>query len=112
VSHDDDIPARKKPRPEEPLPTTTDEASRKTAAPDISSGFPSAVADNNIINADPIVTDTQPNGGATRVTGSWTLEEDAKLTSAVKNNSKKRWGKDYKTNWDAVTALVPGRTQT
>jgi hypothetical protein len=36
----EDIPARKKPRREEPLPTTTvDEAARKTAAPDVSVGL-------------------------------------------------------------------------
>jgi hypothetical protein len=56
-------------------------------------------------------TDTQPNAGAgTRATGSWTLEEDAKLTSAMTNTSKMKWGEEYKTDFDAVAALVPGRT--
>jgi hypothetical protein len=36
----DAIPARKKPRVEEPLPTATDEAARKTASPEISTGLP------------------------------------------------------------------------
>jgi hypothetical protein len=108
VSQDEDVPAKKKPRLVEPLPTTTYEAGRKTPSP--SSGLPSPAADNDDTNADP-VTDTQPNAGATRATGSWTLEEDAKLTSAVTNTGKKRWGKEYKTNWDAVAALVPGRAQ-
>jgi myb proto-oncogene protein len=54
---------------------------------------------------------TQPNTEAsTRATGSWTLEEDAKLTSAVANTSKKKYGKEYKTAFDAIAALVPGRT--
>jgi hypothetical protein len=37
---DEDIPARKKPRVEEPLPATTDEAARKTALLDLSAGLP------------------------------------------------------------------------
>jgi hypothetical protein len=113
VSQDEDNPARKKPRLEEPLPTTTDEAARKTASPDISVGLPPPAMDNDDVdaNVDP-VTDTQPNDGITRATGSWTLEEAAELTRAVTNTGKKRWGKEYKTNWDAVVALVPGRTQT
>jgi hypothetical protein len=36
-----EIPTIKKPRVEEPLPTTTDEAIRKTPSPDISEGLPS-----------------------------------------------------------------------
>jgi hypothetical protein len=56
------------------------------------------------------VTVTQPNAGLARATGSWTLQEDAKLTSAVTNSQKRKYGKEYKTNWEAVAALVPGRT--
>jgi hypothetical protein len=41
----------------------------------------------------------------------WKSEEDAKLTRAVTNTPKKRWGKEYKINWDAVAALVPGRVE-
>jgi hypothetical protein len=42
LSHQaEEIPARKKPRVEEPLLTTTDEAAGKTASPDISAGLPS-----------------------------------------------------------------------
>jgi hypothetical protein len=108
----EDIPAaRKKPRLEEPLPTITDEAARKTGSPDVSVDLPPPpAADDDDANAnahiDPVM-DTQPNIVAT---GSWTLEEDAKLTSAVWSTSKKRWGKEYKTDWVAVAALVPGRT--
>jgi myb proto-oncogene protein len=56
------------------------------------------------------VTVTHPNAGAARATSSWTLQEDAKLTSAVTNAQKKKYGKEYKTNWEAVAALVPDRT--
>jgi hypothetical protein len=80
VSQDEDNPARKKPRLEEPLPTP--------------------------------VTDTQPNSGAsTRATGRWTLEEDAKLTEAITSTFKMKWRKEYKTDFDAVAALVPSRTR-
>jgi hypothetical protein len=110
---DEDIPARKKPRLEEPLPTTTDEVARKTASPDVSAGLLPPAADNDDedeANADP-VTDTQPNAGATPVTRRrWTVKEDAKLTSAATNTSKKKWGKEYRIDWGAITALVPGRT--
>jgi hypothetical protein len=103
-------PARKKPRLEEPHPTTTDEAARKAAPADVSAGRrrPPPAADDDT-NADP-KTDTQPNAGATR--RRWTLEEDAKLTTAVTNTSKMKWRKKYKTDRDAVAMLVPGRTST
>jgi hypothetical protein len=106
----EDIPARKKPRLEEPFSTTSDEATRETASPDVSVWRSPHPAGDNDTNAHP-VTDTQPNAGATPVTGSWTLQEDAKLTRAVANTPKKKWGKEYKTNWPAVAALVPGRTR-
>jgi hypothetical protein len=91
------IPARKKQRLEEPFSASvasTDDAAAKTASPDVSVGL-SAAADN----AD------------TRVKGHWTLKEDSKLKSAVTNTSKKKWGNEYKTDWAAVAALVPGRTR-
>jgi hypothetical protein len=106
----EDIPAaRKKPRLEESLPTETDEAARKTASPDVSVGLSPPVADNHDEYAEP-VKDTQPNARAAWATGSWTLQEDAKLTSAVANTSKKWWGKEYKTDWVVVAALFPSRT--
>jgi hypothetical protein len=119
----EDIPAaRKKQRLDEPLPTTTttDEAARKTDSNDLSVGLPpppaadidvddeNTDADTNT-DIDPVM-DTQPNAVATTATGNWTLEEDAKLTSALANTPKKRWGKEYKTDWDAVAAMVPSRT--
>jgi hypothetical protein len=111
VSQDQDNPARKKPRLEEPLPTTTDQAASKNESPDLSvelSPAAAAAADNDDVNTD-AVTDTQPNAVTTRRL--WTLEDDAKLTRAVANTSKKKWGNNYKTDWGAVTALVPGRTR-
>jgi hypothetical protein len=120
----EDIPARarKKRRLEESLPTTrattTDEAARKTASPDISVGPPPPTADDDIdddidgdiddANTDAdFLTDTQMNAGARRC---WTLEEDAKLIGAVTNAPKKKHNREYKTDWVAVAALVPGRT--
>jgi hypothetical protein len=106
------IPARKKQRLEEPLPTTRDEDARKTASPDVSVGLPLATADDDDDDAnEESVTDTQPNAGATGASRHWTPEEDTKLTSAVTNTCKKIWGKEYKIDWIAVAALVPGRTQ-
>jgi hypothetical protein len=110
-SQAEDIQVAKKPRLEEPLPATADEALKKTASPDLSVGLPSATADSDDVNAAP-VTDTEPNAGASRMTGHWTSEEGAKLTRAVANTPKTMQGKEYKTDWDAVTALVPGRTKT
>jgi hypothetical protein len=131
--------ARKKPRIEEPPPTTTDEAARKTASPYLSLGLPPLppTADDDDDDDDPnvdAVTNTQPNAGASnRATGSWTLEEDAKLTRAVTNARKKKYtrGSGRKSNWTsdegiklwnavqtrgdkdwaAIAVLVPGRTK-
>jgi myb proto-oncogene protein len=46
------------------------------------------------------VSDTHPD---TVATSNW--------IKAVANTSKKKYGKEYKTDWDAVAALVPGRTK-
>jgi hypothetical protein len=112
MSQDEDNPSRKKPRLEEPLPTTTDEAARKTPSADLSLGLPPPSTadddDDSNANADAdSVTDTQPNAVAT---GYWKPEEDAKLTSAVAKTGKKKHGEKYRTDWNAITALVPGRT--
>jgi hypothetical protein len=110
--HAEDIPARKRPRLEEPLLTTTDEATRETASPDVSVGHSPPTAadiDDTKSNANP-VTDTQPNARATRAAGGWTFEEDTTLISAVENTSKKKRGKKDMIDWPAVATLVPGRT--
>jgi hypothetical protein len=107
----EDVPATKKRRLEEPLPTTADEAARKTASPDVSVDLPPPAVDNNAdVNTDPMP-DKQPNAGADRAITRWTPDEDAKLTSAFANTSKKKWGDEYVTDWEAVAALVPGRTK-
>jgi hypothetical protein len=113
VSQDEDIPARKTPRLEDPLSTTTDEPTREIASPDVVEGLspPTADIDDADANANP-ATDTQLNaGGATRALRRWTLEEDAKLTSAVATTPMRKWGKEFKTDWAAIGALVPGRTK-
>jgi hypothetical protein len=110
----EEIPARKKPRLEEPFSASTaptDDAAAKTASPDVSVGLPLPAADEDDANAnaDP-ETDTQPNSVANWATGHWTTDEDAELTSAVAITSKKKWRNEYKTDWAAVAALVTGRT--
>jgi hypothetical protein len=56
------VPARMKPRLEKHFSASTDEATRKTASPDVSEGLPPPVADDDYANADP-VTETQPTTG-------------------------------------------------
>jgi hypothetical protein len=109
----EDILDRKKPRLEEPLPTTKDQAVRKTPSPDITVDLSPPAADIDKANADSTM-DTQPKAGATRAKGPWTPwkpEDDAKLTTAVTNTPKKKWGKEYKNNWLAIAALLPGRVE-
>jgi hypothetical protein len=103
-------PARKKQRLEEPRTRTTDEAARETpspaASPESSLGLPppADAGYNDDANADPVM---QPNAGAT---GRWTLEEDAKLNSAVMKTCIKKHGKEQSIDWVAVAALVLSRT--
>jgi hypothetical protein len=105
----EDIPAREKPRLDEPLPTTTDKAARKTASPDVSVGLhpPAPENDDTDYNGNPVI-DTQSNPVATR---RWTLQEDATLISAVANTPEKKWGKGTKTDWPEISAMVLGRTR-
>jgi hypothetical protein len=74
----EDIPARKRPRLDEVIFASTDEAAAEisscdtavslTASPDVSVGLPPPVADDDATNAHVVpVTDTQPNAGATTV---------------------------------------------
>jgi hypothetical protein len=109
---DEFIRETKRPRLEEPLPTTaTYEATTKNTPHDTAVAPPpdadTAAAD---ASADP-VTDTQPKpkAGATPWTRRWTPEEDAKVTSAFRNTCKKKGCKN--SVWAAVAALVPGRTK-
>jgi hypothetical protein len=104
-------PARKKRRLEESLPTpkartrarTTEEAARKTPSPDLTVGLPPPATNGDIDDAD-----ADPGKGR-RV--HWTLKEDGKLISALTNTRKKKWGNEYRTDFAAVAALVPGRTR-
>jgi hypothetical protein len=115
---DEDNPAaRKKPRIEDPFSGSSDEAARNTASPDISVGHSPSVDDDNDENLDAntdakSVTDTQPNDGAIAVARRcWTSDEDAKLTSAVANTSKKKYHGEYKIDWVGISELVQGRTK-
>jgi hypothetical protein len=104
------IPAWKKRRLDEPLPTARDGADRETASSeDLVGSPPPPAAENDDANAD-LVMDTPPNAGATGATGRWTPEEDAKLTSAVAKTEKKCWGTEHRIDWIAIAPLVPGRT--
>jgi hypothetical protein len=94
--------ATKKPRLEEPFSASTDEAAKKTATPDGSVSLPTAAADED--------EDADPEKGS-RGTGHWTPEEDANLNSAVMNTCKKKHGKECKTDWVAISILVPDRTR-
>jgi hypothetical protein len=118
----EDFPVAKKPRLEEPLSrleeprlekpfsVSTDEAGKKTSSHDTTAGRAPTAADEDIDDDNHVDDDDDPVKG-TRVTGYWTAEEDAKLNSAVTNTCQKKWGKEYKTDWAAVAALVPGRAK-
>jgi hypothetical protein len=99
---DEDIQQMKRPRLEKPFPTITDEATAKLFSRDTEESLPAA--------ADAAHADADLVKGA-RSTGRWTPEEDAKLNSAVTNICKKKYGKEYKTDWVAIAALVPGRAR-
>jgi hypothetical protein len=98
--HAEDIPASKKRRIEERLPTTPDQATTNISSHGTAVSLAGAAGAANTL--------TDPVKG-TRVT--WRPEEDVKLNSAVTNTCKKKCGKEYKTDWAAVTALVPSRTK-
>jgi hypothetical protein len=91
------------PRLEEPVPTSTDEATTNTKSHAVAVALPPSDATADHTDLDP-VTETQPNARTVGATGNWTLVEDAKLVSAVTNTRKKR-------NCAAIAELVPGRTK-
>jgi hypothetical protein len=110
-----------KKRKRTPIATSTAEASAKTASPDVAMALPNdddvdddvdGNDDDEDANTD-FVTDTQLNPRATRATRLyyWTADEDAKLTSAVTNNSKMKVGNGYRRDWVVIAMLVPGRTK-
>jgi outer membrane protein assembly factor BamE (lipoprotein component of BamABCDE complex) len=125
-SPDEDIPARKKPRLQSWIPVgfnfevcqIPDEASLPAIEPEAGplNGSPDAgvaVASLGAGGTDTLAASPmQPNVGATWATlHRWTPEEDTKLTSAVKTTGKKKYGEEYRTDWGAVAALVPGRSK-
>jgi hypothetical protein len=94
-----DNPETKKPRLEDLISASTDEADARISSRDTAVSLPVGA-----------LLDTDPVKG-TRATGRWTPEEDAKLNNAVTNTCKKRYGTEYRTNWIAIAALVPGRVE-
>jgi hypothetical protein len=99
----EDIPATKKRRLEEPFSATTDEAAAKISSHDTAVSLSAATASSS-------PTDAVTVKGIGAI-GRWTPEEDEKLKSAVAKTCKKKHGGKYTLDWDAITALVPSRTQ-
>jgi hypothetical protein len=104
--------ARKKPRLEEPFSKSTGEAAKKISSLDTAVSLPPPDDDDHhhhhhYADSDPM-TDTQPNARATAAFRRWTTHEDTRLNKAVLVRT--RDGK--RQSWDAIAALVPGRTKT
>jgi hypothetical protein len=106
-SQAEEIRATKKPRFEEPFSASTDEAPTKIYSLDIAVSLPAAAA----AAADDDDDDDHAGKEPVKGTHCWTTEEDAKLPSAVATTRKKKWDTEYRTDWPAVAALVPGRTK-
>jgi hypothetical protein len=103
----EDNPVSNKPRHEEPFSASKDNAATKFSPHDTAVSLPANTAttdDNNVDNAD-----ADPVKGP-RATDHWTTEEDKKLYRAVTNTCKKKHFEEYRTDWLAVAALVPDRT--
>jgi hypothetical protein len=109
---DEDIQETKRPRLEKAFSSSRDEATTENTSHDATVALPPpdaiAAAAGDSADSDPVM-DMQPNAGATG--RHWTREEDTNLTSAVENTLKKKWGKEYKTDWVAIASWVPGRTK-
>jgi hypothetical protein len=98
----------KRRRLEEPFPTSIDAATTKNTSHDTMVALPpDAVADADHADSDHDM-DMHSNARVIGAPRRWTPEEDVKLTSALTNTLKNKWGQN---NWAAVTALVPGRTK-
>jgi hypothetical protein len=109
---EEDIPARKKLCPQASRPAIVEaDADTLNASPDPDVAAPVASPDTRstyLVAASPM----QPNVGAARAPRRrWKPEEDTKLTTAVKTTCKKKFGDEYRTDWFAAAALVPGRTK-
>jgi hypothetical protein len=113
-----DVDSRKtkKPRIGEHLSLSTDEATTENTLHDTTVALPppdAPSATTAIDHADDIadsdhVMDMHSNAGVAEGSRLWTPEEDVKLTSALTNTPKNKWGKN---DWTAVAALVSGRTR-
>jgi hypothetical protein len=110
--HDEDIRAKKKPRLEERFSASTSEATTKIPSLDTTEALPPPVDDAaprhavaNHPDSDPVM-DMHLNARATGARRRWTTDEDTRLKKAVLVHTHD--GKTH--NWDAIAALVPGRT--
>jgi hypothetical protein len=106
----EDIRETKRPRLEEPFPTSPDEAiTTKNTSQDTTVALPAATtAAVDHADSDPAM-DMHSNARATTVPRRFTPEEDAKLTSVAKNSTRTKHDKECTTDSAAVAVLVPGR---
>jgi hypothetical protein len=107
---DQEILAKKKPRLEEPFSAATGEATAKISSLDTTVSLHSHDGDDDHhADSDPVMDmDMDLNASATKAFRRWTVDEDTRLKKAVLVQTH-----DGKTkNWDAIAALIPGRTQT
>jgi hypothetical protein len=111
VQRSSDVRETKKRRFEEPVPTSTDEATTHGTTVALPPPNTAAVSDHHHADSD-LVTDIHLDTRSSGVNGRWALEEDAKLTSAVTKTCKKKHGKEQRIDRVAVAALVLGRTNT
>jgi hypothetical protein len=100
----------KRPRLEEPFPTSTDEATTQNTSHSTTLALTLDADAANLAASDPVM-DMHPNAMATGAVRCWTPEEDTKLTNAVANTSKQKRGKKSFNNWEAIATLLPGRSK-
>jgi hypothetical protein len=119
-----EIREMKRLRLEEPLPRSTDVVATENTTHDTivallppqntaaaaPSTAPTAPTDRD--NSNP-VTNTHPNVMTTLAPRNyWTPAEDAQLTRAMTNTPKKKHKGEFRSDWVAISAQVPGRTRT
>jgi hypothetical protein len=109
---DEDTRTTKKQRLEKPFSTSTDKATTENTSHGTAVALPSpAAADTDADHHHHADSDRVMHMHPNMRTHRWTLEEDKNLTNAVKNTCKKKYGKELRIDWVAVTALVSGRTK-
>jgi hypothetical protein len=108
---DDYIRETKRPRLEDPIPTSADEAPTENTPHDTTVALPPPPpAATESADSDP-VTDTNPivrRTGAPR--NNWTPAEDAQLTRAFMNTPKKKHKGEFTSDWVAISAQITDRT--